>query len=108
VPGDVATRIRAITARHSLLPTSHTRTAMGRFYNLLSPKGTIRGFNVPPVKYAGLGACFRPEGVWVTKTQRKSVLPTFITILVKRESHFRLLSVTVFIADSDFFTIPAI
>jgi hypothetical protein len=60
------------------------------------------------VKYAGLGACYRPEGVRVTKTQPINVLPAFITVLVKRESHFRLSFMTVFIADSDVFTIPAI
>lgn len=68
-PGNVKTRIRSITERHSLFPTSYTRTAMGRLCSLLSPKGAIRGFHVPLAKHIGLGACCRPGGVWVTKAQ---------------------------------------
>ena len=49
VPGDVATRIRTITIRPSLLPTSQTRTAKDRPCGLSSPKGAIRGFDVPSV-----------------------------------------------------------
>src|SRR5689334_20050687 len=47
VPGNVKTRICAVTAQHSLIPTSYSRTAIGRLCSLLSPKGTIRGFHVP-------------------------------------------------------------
>jgi hypothetical protein len=50
VPGDVPTRIRTVTVRHSLLPTSQTRTAKDRPYGLLSPKGAIRGFHVSSVR----------------------------------------------------------
>jgi hypothetical protein len=50
VPGDVPTRIRTITIRHSLLPTSQTRTAKDRPCGLFSPKGAIRGFHVPSVR----------------------------------------------------------
>lgn len=50
VPGDVATRIRTITIRPSLLPTSQARTAKDRPCGLLSPKGAIRGFDVPSVR----------------------------------------------------------
>jgi len=45
--GNIKTRIRAITARHSLLPASYARTAIGKLCSLLSPKGAIRGFHVP-------------------------------------------------------------
>ena len=48
VPGNVQTRICAITAQHSLIPTSYSHTAIGRLCSLLSPKGAIRGFHVPP------------------------------------------------------------
>jgi hypothetical protein len=44
VPGDVPTRIRTVTVRHSLLPTSQTRTAKDRPYGLLSPEGSDTGF----------------------------------------------------------------
>jgi hypothetical protein len=54
VPGDV-TRIHAVMAWPSLLPTSQTRTAMGEPNGTLSqPRlGAIRGFHVPFEKYAG-------------------------------------------------------
>jgi hypothetical protein len=50
VPGDVPTRIRSITIRHSLLPTSQTHTARNRPCGLSSPKGAIRGFHVSSVR----------------------------------------------------------
>jgi len=77
VPGDVKTRIHAVTARPSLLPTSQTRTAMGGPDGTLSqPRlGAIRGFHVPFEKYAGLGAGYRPGSVWTTRTQTIDVLP---------------------------------
>ena len=48
---------------------------------------------VPPrlLKFAGLGACSRPGGIWVTRPQLPVVLATSVTVLVKRSSHFRLL-----------------
>lgn len=49
VPGDVATRVRTITIRPSLLPTSQSRTAKDKPCGLSSPKGAIRGFDVPSV-----------------------------------------------------------
>ena len=62
VPGNIQTRIRLITTRHSLLPTSQARTPMGSPCGSLSlaSEGGIQGFHVPLPKYAGLGACCRP------------------------------------------------
>lgn len=51
VSGNLKTRIRAITARHSLFPESKTRTAIGAPHGTLSPKGAIRGCHVPLEKY---------------------------------------------------------
>ena len=61
VPGDVKTRIRLITRRLSLVPTSRARTPMGSPYGALSlaSEGGIQGFHVSLLKYAGLGACCR-------------------------------------------------
>jgi hypothetical protein len=57
------TRIRPITGRHSLLPTSHARTPIGSPCGSLSPEGgSVRGFQVPLVECIGLGACCRPGG----------------------------------------------
>ena len=72
VPGNVKTRIRLITRRHSLLPTSQTCTPMGSPHDSLSlaSEGGIRGFHVPFLKCAGLGACCRPGSLWVTRRHR--------------------------------------
>ena len=59
-------------------------------------------------KYAGLGACLRPGGVWVTKAHGRRAVPTSITVWLKRTSHFRSFQLTIFIADSNVFTIPTI
>ena len=77
MPGDVQTRIRAITARHSLLPTSQARTTIGVPCSMLSRRmpGAIRGFHVSLVKYAGLGARYRPGDMWTTATQTLDVAP---------------------------------
>ncbi len=82
MPGDVQTRIRTVTVRPSLLPTSQTRTAIDGPCGTLSRQkaGTIRGFHVPLEKYAGLGVCYRPGSVWATKTQRIDVLPASDTV----------------------------
>ena len=110
MPGDVKTRIHAVTARRSLLPTSQTRTALGAPSDTLSqPRlGAVRGFHVPFEKYAGVGAGYRPGSAWATRTQTIDVLPASNTFLVKRGNHLRLFTFTVFIADSDLFTLPAI
>ena len=77
MPGDVKTRIHAVTARRSLLPTSQTRTALGAPSDTLSqPRlGAVRGFHVPFEKYAGVGAGYRPGSAWATRTQTIDVLP---------------------------------
>ena len=63
--GNVQTRIRPITGRLSLLPTSQARTAIGVPRGTLSwPEGQAR-YGVSTFhskKYAGLGACCRPGG----------------------------------------------
>ena len=110
VPGDVQTHIRGITPRHSLLPTSQTRTTIGEPHSSLSRQtpGVVRGFHVPLEKYDGLDACYRPGSVWTTRTQALSVLPASNTVLDKRDNHLRLSQFTVFITDSDIFTLPSI
>jgi hypothetical protein len=50
-------------------------------------------------KFIGLGVCYRPGGVWVTKAQCEDAVPTSITFWFKRKSHFRLSELTTFIAD---------
>jgi hypothetical protein len=50
VPSNVATRIRTITIRRSLLPKSQTRIAKDQPCGLPSPRGAIRGFHVPTVQ----------------------------------------------------------
>ncbi len=107
VPGDVETRIHAITAWHSLLPTSQTGTPIGSPCGLLSLAGEIPGFHVPLQKSAGLGACCRPGGVSVTRAQKLRTLPTSSTFWFKRLNPLRLFEMTIFNADSDIFTIPA-
>ena len=108
VPGDVPTRIRTITIRRSLLPTSQTRTAKDRPCGLSSPKGAIRGFHVPLFEFIGLGACSRPGDLRITRAEQIAALPISITFWFKRVSHFRLLNMTVFTADSHMFTLPTI
>jgi hypothetical protein len=80
-----STCIRPITGRHSLLAASHSRTANSvpyGFYCPSVPGQRYGGLHVPPVKCAGFGACRRPEGMWVTKTQLISALPVFFTVLL--------------------------
>ena len=61
MPGNVQTRICAITAQHSLVPTCYSRTAIGRLCSLLSPKGAIRVFHVPLAKVRRV-RCLRSTG----------------------------------------------
>jgi hypothetical protein len=81
---------------------------MGLPYGSLSLSGGIPGFHVPLPKSAGLGACCRPGGLMATRAQKLMTLPTSIPVWVKRFNHFRLAYMTIFIADSDTFTLPAI
>ncbi len=107
VPGDVETRIRAITTRRSLLPTSQAGTPMGSPCGSLSLAGEVPGFHVPLQKSAGLGACCRPGGISVTRAQKLRTLPTSSTFWFKRFNTLRLFDMTIFITGSDVFTIPA-
>ena len=61
VPGNLETRIRPITGRPSLLPTSQTRTFIRSPYGSPSLAGKDTGFprSAPEVS-AGLGTCCRP------------------------------------------------
>ena len=62
----------------------------------------------PLLKCVGLGTCYRPGGLWVTRAQSESADPTSITLWFKRASHFRLFLVTTFNADSHMFALPTI
>ena len=59
-------------------------------------------------KYTGLGACYRPGSLMTTETQIMIVPPASCTVWFKRINHFRLFRFTVFITDSDIFTLPVI
>ena len=78
VSGNVQTRIRPITGRPSLFPTSQTRTAIGVPHGTLSqPEGQKR-YGVSTFrskKYAGLGACYRPGGHGSRARSNKTLLP---------------------------------
>ncbi len=107
VPGNVQTRIRLITRRHSLLPTSQARTPVGSPHGSLSlaSEGGIQGFHVSLLKYAGLGACCRPGSSWITRRHRycKTNLPLPWSLSASLAPS----AVTIFITDSRMFTIPA-
>src|ERR1035437_2699997 len=87
---------------------SCARTAIGKPCGLLSPKGAIRGFHVPLTEVHRVrclllaGRHADHEDIMET---RRSRLRTF---WCKRQSHFRLLMMTTFNADSHVFTLPAI
>jgi len=70
------------------------------------PKESYTGFSTFHLqKFIGLGACYRPGGIWVHESvicRRGSHLHYF---WFKRKSHFRLFGMTTFIADSNVFTI---
>jgi hypothetical protein len=61
VPGNVETRIHPVTGRHSLLPTSQSRTSISSPYGLPSLAGEDTGLpRSAPEVCAGLGTCCRP------------------------------------------------
>jgi hypothetical protein len=61
VPGNVETRIRPITGRHSLLPTSQARTSISSPCGSPSLAGEDTGLpRSAPEVCAGLGTCCRP------------------------------------------------
>ncbi len=85
-PGDVATRIRPITGRHSLFPASYSRTSNSVPCGFTCPNAPGRKYGVSTFrlqKYVGLGACSRPEDMWITKAYLKDAVPIFITVLVQ-------------------------
>jgi hypothetical protein len=62
VPGDVETRIRPITGRPSLLPTSQARTSISSPYGSPALAGKDTGLPRSASEVcAGLGTCCRPE-----------------------------------------------
>ena len=75
-PGNVQPRIRTITARHSLIPASQTRTAIGVSCDTLSrPKpGAIRGFHVPLREVCGV-RCLLSTGGRNGHEAAKSIQP---------------------------------
>jgi hypothetical protein len=105
VPGDVETRIRLVTRRPSLLPTSQARTPIGSPCGSLSlaSEGEGTGFPRSASEVRGV-RCLLSTGEFVDHEAAPS-RPT---------SHSRracqplwLAAVTIFIADSHSFTIPA-
>jgi len=61
VPGNLETRIRPVTGRHSLLPTSQARTSISSPYGSPSLAGEDTGLpRSAPEVCAGLGTCCRP------------------------------------------------
>lgn len=59
---------------------------------LLSPKGAIRVYHVPLVKHVGVGACYRPEDMWITTAYLEDAVPVFVTVWLERNSHFRFIA----------------
>jgi len=75
--------VAPFTARHSLLPASIPNP----HHNRRTPRCAVptkawsdRGFHVSLGKYAGLGACYGPGSVWVTRTKQTIVLPVSNTV----------------------------
>jgi hypothetical protein len=58
--GDIATPIRPITGRHSLPPSSFTRSPIGSPHGSLSLAGELRAYHVAPRKPRGLGSASTP------------------------------------------------
>jgi hypothetical protein len=109
VPGDVSTRIRIITVRRSLLPTSQSRIAIGPSCDRLSPKGERYGVSTFRLSSnVGVGVCNRPRGVWVTRMKRLIIAPASCTFWSSVMATSACSIITVFNADSDVFTIPTI
>ena len=92
VPDDVSIRIRTITARHSLVPTSQAGIAIGRFHNLLSPEGGNTRFPRSICEVCRV-RCLLSTGRLVghenAELNRSSRLRYHFWF--KRKSHFRLL-----------------
>ena len=107
--GNNETRIRTITVRHSLLPTSQARTTLGNALRHAVPEGSDTRFpRSVPRSNIGLGACCRPGCMWITRhlSRRDASRIRYLLVQARYCSHFRLLHITVFIADSSSFTIP--
>lgn len=91
VPGNIATRIRTITIRPSLLPTSQTRTTKSEPCGLLPPKGGGKGFRRSAVRVHRVRCLLSTGGFRITRADYQAALPIPITFWFKRVSHFRLL-----------------
>ena len=71
---------RAAFASSSILfPHRHRQTLQSDV-----PEGERYGVSTFHLQeYIGLGACYRPEGVWVTKAYNENAVPTFIAVLAQ-------------------------
>ena len=107
-PGDIATGIRAITVRRSLLPTSQTRTPVGPPRGEPTRRrhagGRCTGF--PRSAYEAcvrLGACCRPVRISSTRRHRSGRALSHITFWLEphfplkcqRDNHFGSLGMTI-------------
>ncbi len=72
-----------------------------------SEEGDIRGCHVTHSQVpVGLGACYRPGGMWSTMPHVRDDIPTSSAFWLKLNSLFSFFYITIFIADSLWFTIP--
>ena len=92
-PGKARTRIRFITKRHSLLPTSYTRIPIGCPYDHPTQKGGIRGYHVPHKYPNRLGFAPTPTALHL---RQRSYEPLHLAahLLVKAYQHLWLFLVT--------------
>lgn len=97
---NISTRIRAITARHSLFRLSHTRIVIGFSYESLSPKGTIWVFHVPRKYQSRLGSAFSPVVQHLRLKELVTSNPDHLPFWFKPVSIFGLLPLTTFISSS--------
>ena len=73
----------------------------------ISPKGAIRVFHVSLAEVRRVSALDR-EAYGSRKRIWKALFPPPLPFWLKRNSHLRLFRITIFIADSNVFTIPTI
>ena len=108
VPGDVETRIRPVTGRPSLLPTSQARTSIRSPYGSPALAGKDTGLPRSASEvFAGLGTCCRP-GSPVDHEVAPLNPPTRLRAFwLKLVSHFSLMLRDGRCTGSHVFTIPA-
>ena len=108
VPGNVETRIRPITGRPSLLPTSQARTPIRSPYGSPSLAGedTRLPRSASEVS-AGLGTCCRPGSAVDHEVAPLNPPPASVPFWLKLISHFSLVRRDGRCTGSHVFTIPA-